>query len=324
MSPRIRVINSSVIEAASYFDQLCKSAVKAQSDTELQGYVAKLTTNEKIIFEDLLKIAHPGMLLIEYLLDYKIFDDIIDLRQVIDNLAADDFIYRLLGGGSIDINKVLALINNQLSWHELMAIYPYLDDKLAFVIEDINLFRQVWLDALLFFAPQSKFEAPSAQLQIKYLEQQLNKATPLAVAQSVMGKTFKMVADYQDCCFVVSPITGNPIRYFNNQTLIVICPTKSQMVDNIARQLKVLADPSRIKIIRLLARETLYGKQIAERLTLSTATISHHLEALNSAGLLLLEKEKNIKYFHTNKSAIRLLSNRLVHHLLEDELDVNL
>ena len=187
---------------------------------------------------------------------------------------------------------------------------------------NINLFRRVWLDALVFFNTEANLHVTDSLLQIKYLQKQLTKATPIAVAQSVMGKAFKMVADYQDCCFVVSPVTRNPIRYFSNQSLIVVCPTKSEMVDHIARQLKVLADPSRIKIVKLLAKEALYGKQIAELLKLSTATIYHNLESLNSSGLLSLEKQKNIKYFRTNKTAVRLLSNRLVHHLLEDELDI--
>ena len=54
---------------------------------------------------------------------------------------------------------------------------------------------------------------------------------------------------------------------------------------------KALADPNRLKIIGLLARQDLSVEQMAEMLSLASSTVSHHLSRLNKAGLVSARAE---------------------------------
>lgn len=53
--------------------------------------------------------------------------------------------------------------------------------------------------------------------------------------------------------------------------------------------LKALADETRLRVLRLLAHEPMYGQQLAQRLGLSHATVSHHMALLRAAGLTRTE-----------------------------------
>lgn len=68
-----------------------------------------------------------------------------------------------------------------------------------------------------------------------------------------------------------------------------------------------LGDPSRLKIVRLLAERPHYGQELATALGMSTATISHHLDALNKTGALALERRAHRTYFTIDTRALREL-----------------
>lgn len=66
-----------------------------------------------------------------------------------------------------------------------------------------------------------------------------------------------------------------------------------------------LGDPSRLKIVRLLGERPHYGQELAAALGMSTATISHHLDALNKTGALALERRAHRTYFTLDTQALR-------------------
>ncbi|HHY59207.1 MAG TPA: winged helix-turn-helix transcriptional regulator [Clostridia bacterium] len=60
---------------------------------------------------------------------------------------------------------------------------------------------------------------------------------------------------------------------------------------------KALADPTRRKIIRLLRDKDMTAGEIAECFSISKPSISHHLNILKQAGLILDERKgQNIVY----------------------------
>ncbi|WP_110290313.1 winged helix-turn-helix domain-containing protein [Lachnotalea glycerini] len=71
--------------------------------------------------------------------------------------------------------------------------------------------------------------------------------------------------------------------------------------------LKMLSDPSKFEILRFIKDKRAYGQEIASELNLTTATISHHMNALITLGLINLEKVDNRIYYQTNKEAIYIL-----------------
>lgn len=69
--------------------------------------------------------------------------------------------------------------------------------------------------------------------------------------------------------------------------------------------LKLLGDKSKFKILKAVKNEGAYGARLAKQLELTTATISHHVNALVQKKLVLIEPEDNKIYFKLNKEKIR-------------------
>ena len=57
----------------------------------------------------------------------------------------------------------------------------------------------------------------------------------------------------------------------------------------IARRFRALADPTRLRLLRLLASEPRSPQALARELKLSLPTVSHHMRELRLAGLVRLE-----------------------------------
>ncbi len=139
---------------------------------------------------------------------------------------------------------------------------------------------------------------------------------PLALAQYIMGKSFRRTSQYKMFCFIPTFYSSpGRIRLFNRDVCIVIygCAVPlSDVMDTskeLESQLKVLADRNRLRILRLLSGQREYGAKIAEYLGITTATVSHHLELLKKTGLVQEEKVGNIKYFTCDKEKVDQLLN---------------
>lgn len=74
---------------------------------------------------------------------------------------------------------------------------------------------------------------------------------------------------------------------------------------------KVLSDPTRFAILSLLAKEELYGQEIAERLNVSTATISYHMDFLFSSQLVTMKRRDRKIYYQVNRDNL----NKSIHYL---------
>lgn len=79
---------------------------------------------------------------------------------------------------------------------------------------------------------------------------------------------------------------------------------------------KALADETRLNIISLLAEKTMYGNELAEKLNLSNATISHHVSKLLINNIIKAQKEDNKLYFKLNKKELQGTVLKAVENLL--------
>ncbi|MGL4730756.1 MAG: ArsR/SmtB family transcription factor [Clostridium sp.] len=75
--------------------------------------------------------------------------------------------------------------------------------------------------------------------------------------------------------------------------------------------LKILGDKSKMNIIRLLNKSELYGSEIAEKLSLTTATVSHHMSQLCVCEVVTIEKSENKTYYKLNKKTLKDVVNYL-------------
>jgi len=66
--------------------------------------------------------------------------------------------------------------------------------------------------------------------------------------------------------------------------------------------LRLLAEPRRVEILRLVWDRELSAGAIAERLPVSFAAVSQHLRKLLDAGLVTRRKEGRYRYYRARKS----------------------
>ncbi|MCA1029409.1 metalloregulator ArsR/SmtB family transcription factor [Bacillus timonensis] len=67
---------------------------------------------------------------------------------------------------------------------------------------------------------------------------------------------------------------------------------------------KAMGDPTRIRILVLLAKGPLHGQAIAGKLGLTPPTITHHISKLKDVGLIIQRRDKNTLYFKLNEKVL--------------------
>ena len=84
--------------------------------------------------------------------------------------------------------------------------------------------------------------------------------------------------------------------------------------DATATLFKALADPTRVRIVNLLAgrAEPVCVCDLNTRFDLAQATLSHHLKKLVAAGLLTREQRGTWAYYGLNEEAVRRLRDAVV------------
>lgn len=65
---------------------------------------------------------------------------------------------------------------------------------------------------------------------------------------------------------------------------------------------KALSDPVRREILNLLKEDRMSAGDIAQRFSLSQASVSYHLSILKKADLIREQKEKNFIFYELNAS----------------------
>lgn len=69
--------------------------------------------------------------------------------------------------------------------------------------------------------------------------------------------------------------------------------------------LVLLADSTRLRILKLLRRGEKNVTKIVEALKLSQPTVSHHLKKLEEAGLVLKRRYKRWVFYQVNKNLLK-------------------
>jgi DNA-binding MarR family transcriptional regulator len=76
-------------------------------------------------------------------------------------------------------------------------------------------------------------------------------------------------------------------------------------LDKVVAYHKALADATRIKLLIMLADGELNGQELAEKLSVTPATVTHHATKLREASLINERREKNTIYFSLNHYFIK-------------------
>jgi len=70
---------------------------------------------------------------------------------------------------------------------------------------------------------------------------------------------------------------------------------------------RAIADPTRRKALKFLARRELTVSDLAQRFTISQPAISQHLAVLRSAGLVRERKQGRFRYYRADPAGLRPL-----------------
>ncbi|WLR59016.1 DUF2087 domain-containing protein [Guptibacillus hwajinpoensis] len=84
---------------------------------------------------------------------------------------------------------------------------------------------------------------------------------------------------------------------------------------------KTLGDPTRIRILSLLAKGPLHGQAIAGKLGLKAPTITHHMTKLRDTGIVYQRKDKNTIYYYIDEKKFRSYSEALPTMLYQPNYD---
>lgn len=77
--------------------------------------------------------------------------------------------------------------------------------------------------------------------------------------------------------------------------------------ERFAAAFAALADPSRLRLVRLLAERPHYGQELAAVLHMSAATVSHHIAILARAELVGLERQSHRTYYVLRQERLKSL-----------------
>lgn len=85
---------------------------------------------------------------------------------------------------------------------------------------------------------------------------------------------------------------------------------------------KAVGDVTRIRILSLLARKPMSGSELAERLGLTPATITHHTQKLKKIGLVKEKRDKNTITFFLLPRELSRYAESLVTTILPSDLPI--
>ncbi|MFV0343811.1 MAG: ArsR/SmtB family transcription factor [Anaerocolumna sp.] len=79
---------------------------------------------------------------------------------------------------------------------------------------------------------------------------------------------------------------------------------------------KLLSDKSKVDILEYVSKKPCYGKELANELQLTTATISHHVNALLKERLLKAEVSANKVYYSLNRETLAIYLDNMKAYFL--------
>lgn len=249
-----------------------------------------------------------------------------------------------------ETDELLQQVAERGSWQEseLQALKAFYGSRPSFSPKDLARLLDAWaqpvefgeryLRALrayreVFFAEEEKRIEPA-------LSQALSEAQALAeqLSLSALLEELSQGVRYSDLpqtgelllapSFWVTPLLvrgwlapGRELLLFGARSPAASLVPGDVVPDALFRALKALADPTRLRILRYLAVESLTPSELAQRLRLRAPTVIHHLHTLRLAGLVYLSFEAGDKRYAARSQTVAQTFAALTHFLDEPSLE---
>ena len=179
---------------------------------------------------------------------------------------------------------------------------------------------------IMFSALQAYYQAffeEEEKRVLPYLRAGLEKAQALASGLPLnelfleLSQGVQLGAEFTASKFVFAPaFWTTPLIFFEKldaDTQLIVFGTRPADVsavpgetipDGLVRSLKALADPTRLKILFYLSRESLTPSELARKLQLRAPTVIHHLNDLRLASMVELSMEHGEKRYAIRQQAL--------------------
>lgn len=93
-------------------------------------------------------------------------------------------------------------------------------------------------------------------------------------------------------------------------------------LDKLVRFHKTIGDVTRIRILALLKNGPLHGQALADKLSVTPPTVTHHMSKLREADLIYERRDKNTIYFYLNEKSLIMQAEAIVKKVQASEPDM--
>ncbi|QQE78677.1 helix-turn-helix transcriptional regulator [Alicyclobacillus sp. SO9] len=314
--PKVSVFYSSVVELISIANVLADPKHHVSVQDELSDVIEKLSSNSRLFLQKMAQMPFQGLEFFEIVLDCRIFNDVSQFTQVVCDFDNRRFIH-VLTGGELENSEIVRLMEDRQALSELLHNFPWVyrggHEAFESVLYDTQKFKEDFAGLItelyqVYFAEMYQNLKSDYEASLEVLRNSLAKNSPRELAEKIMNRSIRTEGTIEEYLFAPSHyINPHYVMAYNESSRLLLYDMRRESRDTaITRQklsasLKVLSDETRLEILRLLILQPTYGKILADRLNLTTATISHHLEVLSSAHLVTESKDKNTKYFSVSE-----------------------
>jgi DNA-binding transcriptional ArsR family regulator len=327
---KVSVSFSRTIELVCALKYLASKQGLDLAEQEVDVLYNSLTQKSREIVGVISRMRLKGLELQEFVLREKIFDDVELLIKRIKGYDRTNFIYTFIGE-ELSIESIQTLCGDSVALHKLLSgqennISNSLE-LLEYLFYETEEFKNSVLELLRelnnkHFESLIKNQSTYYSSLIEDVKEKMSGKSLLDFSQEFYGKKFRKIYDFKDYLFIPSYfLKPGKMRFFNFNTQIIIYSMDDDNLkrletgERISNVLKVVSDRTRLEILRELTSGPYYGKTLAEKLRLTTSTISHHMDLLKEVGLVTEERVKNIKYFNVNKKEVEKIFKEFKEYL---------
>jgi DNA-binding transcriptional ArsR family regulator len=187
---------------------------------------------------------------------------------------------------------------------------------------------RTWNDAV--FAAEAPRLLPVVQREAAALERRrAEMPAELFVEEAMRGVEWQRPAGLRRIVFAPSYFCRPAVFYhFWRGTLTFCAPVDDAQLEPAAapvepdapdsavlRFFEALGDPTRLRILHLLAQREMYLTELADKLKLTKATTKHHMVRLRAAGLVTLYDRERLTYYAMRSDVARHARQLLEHYL---------
>lgn len=325
-APKVYALYSATAELIALTNVLADPKHHASMHGEVQLLLSCLSEGSKAFLNQVAELPYQGIEFFELLLECRIFNDIDAFVTTIRQYDNQQFIL-ILAGGELNEKQLQLLIEDKQALPQWLNDLPWVYRGKSAVFESMLYQTQSFKDhlaSLLSEIHQLFFRETEPKLKKQYdkaletLNLGLTQGSYEAVAEKIMNRKIAPDNSIKEILFVPSYyISPHYVMAYNKLSRMFLYDMRKEKEGSgnskqkLSAELKILGDETRLEIVRLLILQPTYGKLLADRLHLTTATISHHLDVLSSAHLISESREGNTKYFSANEEEI----NRLITEL---------